>query len=116
MKKLTSIFKALSDRNRLRILSALMKYEELCACHIIELIQVTGATVSRHMGVLIASGMVDSRKKGRWVYYRLSREKTDLAALFTWIESQLSHDSSVALDMRVLGEIISLDPEVICRK
>ena len=62
MDKLTAIFKALSDRNRLRIVSALMKCDELCACQLTELIQVTGATASRHMGVLISSGLVDSRK------------------------------------------------------
>ena len=81
MEKLTALFKALSDRNRLRIIAALLKHRELCACQLTELIQVTGATASRHMGVLIASGLVDRRKDGRWVYYRIRLEQTD-ASMF----------------------------------
>lgn len=65
MDNLTALFKALADRNRLRIVGALLKYDELCACQIIELMQVTGATVSRYIGVLIASGLIGSRKDGR---------------------------------------------------
>jgi len=116
MDNLTALFKALSDRNRLRIVTALMEYEELCACQIIEFMQVTGATVSRHMGVLIASGLVDSRKEGRWVYYRLRREAVEFAGLVQWIEKQLTSDSAVARDAKTLAEILSCDPEEISRK
>ncbi len=116
MGKLTAIFKALSDRNRLRIVSALMRCNELCACRLTELIQVTGATASRHMGVLISSGLVDSRKDGRWVYYRLRREQNDLATLIDWVEAQLSNDPYVALDAKTLERITSREPEDLCRK
>jgi ArsR family transcriptional regulator len=116
MDKLTAIFKALSDRNRLRIVAALLKQEELCACQLTELIQLTGATASRHMGVLIASGLVDSRKDGRWVYYRLRREQTDLGILIDWVESQLSNDPDAISDATALRDITSCEPEDLCRK
>jgi ArsR family transcriptional regulator len=116
MEKLTALFKALSDRNRLRVVAALLKHNELCACQLTELIQVTGATASRHMGVLIASGLVDSRKDGRWVYYRIRREQTDAGVLIGWIESQLSRDPDIALDAKSLDEITSCEPEDLCRK
>jgi len=116
MDKLTALFKALSDRNRLRIVAALLKHDELCACQLTELIQVTGATASRHMGVLIASGLVDSRKDGRWVYYRIRREQADAGVLIGWIESQLSRDPDIALDAKTLDEITSCEPEDLCRK
>ena len=45
-----NLLKALSDTNRLRTVLALHRYEELCACQITELLQVTGETVSRHLG------------------------------------------------------------------
>jgi ArsR family transcriptional regulator len=61
------LFKALSDMNRLRIVVALGRYEELCACQITELLQVTGATVSRHLGVLQHAGVLKSRKEGRFL-------------------------------------------------
>ncbi|MEE4166175.1 MAG: metalloregulator ArsR/SmtB family transcription factor [Desulfocapsaceae bacterium] len=116
MVKLTVLFKALSDQNRLRIVAALMTYEELCACQIIELMQVTGATVSRHMGVLIASGLVDSRKDGRWVYYRMRRELDEFTGLIQWMEKQLTNDSDITRDEKTLAKILACDPEDICRK
>ncbi len=116
MDNLIALFKALSDRNRLRIVAALMKYEELCACQIIELMQVTGATVSRHMGVLIASDFIDNRKDGRWVYYRLRRELVEFASLVQWIEKRLANDSDIARDAKKLAEILACDPEDISRQ
>ena len=116
MDKLTTIFKALSDKNRLRIVSALMKYDELCACQLTELIQVASATASRHMGVLISSNIVESRKDGRWVYYRLSKEQSDLGSLFDWIEQQLSNEPAAKLDEKELKSITARDPEDLCRE
>lgn len=116
MDQLTALFKALSDRNRLRIVAALLRQDELCACQVTELIQVTGATASRHMGVLLASGLVASRKDGRWVYYRIRREQTDTGVLINWIESQLSRDPDIALDANTLDEITSCEPVDLCRK
>ncbi len=116
MDTLTTLFKALSDRNRLRIVAALMKYEELCACQIIELMQVTGATVSRHMGVLIASGLIDSRKEGRWVYYRMCMEEIEFTSFIRWLEKQLANDADSIRDTITLAEILACDPEEISRK
>mgnify|MGYP001580220718 FL=1 len=116
MDKLTAIFKALSDNNRLRIVSALMKYDELCACQLTELIQVTSATASRHMGVLISSELVESRKDGRWVYYRLRKEQKELETLFGWIEHQLRNNQAAKLDEKELKGITARDPEDLCRE
>lgn len=116
MDKLIALFKALSDRNRLRIVAALLKHDELCACQLTELIQVTGATASRHMGVLIASGLVDSRKDGRWVHYRIRRELADSGVLIGWIESRLSHDPGMSLDAKTLDEITSCEPGDLLQK
>lgn len=116
MHPLTTLFKALSDRNRLRIVSALLTHNELCACQLTELIQVTGATASRHMDVLISCGLVDSRKDGRWVYYRIRRDQTEFRVLLGWIESQLSHDPDTLRDVQTVNEITSCNPEDICRK
>ncbi len=116
MDKLTTIFKALSDNNRLRIVSALMKYDELCACQLTELIQVTSATASRHMGVLISSELVESRKDGRWVYYRLRKEQKELETLFGWIEHQLRNNQAAKFDEKELKNITAREPEELCRE
>lgn len=103
MKQLLEPLKALSDRNRLRIVAALMNEEELCACHIAELLGVTGATASNHMGLLIRSGLVESRKDGRWVYYRLTDAFPPL--IFQWLEPKLKTDRDIKADLRKLKKI-----------
>ncbi|MDD3276897.1 MAG: metalloregulator ArsR/SmtB family transcription factor [Kiritimatiellales bacterium] len=97
------IMKALSDRNRLRVAAALMTQNELCACNIIELLQVTGATASRHMDVLLRAGLVKSRKAGRWVHYRLNRSAA--APLFQWLETELQNDLDIKADRKTLVKI-----------
>ena len=102
------ILKALADRNRLRIIVALMSHHELCACHIVELLQVTGATASRHMGLLIRSGLVDSRKDGRWVHYKLNTQAA--APLFKWLETKMKKDPNIKADRRALSKITGCKP------
>ncbi len=103
MKKPLDQLKALADRNRLRIVAALMKSNELCACHIVELLGVTGATASRHMDLLIRSGLVASRKDGRWVHYKLS--PTFPTPIFQWLEKNLSSDPENKADLKKLKKI-----------
>lgn len=103
MKQPLEQLKALSDRNRLRVIAALMNTENLCACHISELLGVTGATASRHMDLLIRSGLVESRKDGRWVHYKLSAEFPE--PIFQWLEKNLSHDPEIKIDQKKLKKI-----------
>jgi len=106
---LLSLFKALSDRNRLRIVAALMHCHELCACQIIELIQVTGSTISRHMQLLIDANLVSSRKEGRWVYYRLAVQDSDDKELVQWLEKTLKDHEDIQRDGELLNEISNCD-------
>jgi ArsR family transcriptional regulator len=67
------IFKAFCDESRLRIIEQLQK-SELCACNLLEEVPISQSTLSHHMAILIDSGVVESRKDGKWVYYALSNE------------------------------------------
>lgn len=116
MNALVQIFKALSDSNRLRIVGALLEHQELCACQLTELLQVAGATASRHLAILTASGLIESRKDGRWVYYRPCRSKSDLKVLIDWIEEKTNRDPFTTSDTNTLKEILSYPPEYLCRK
>ena len=64
--------KALSDPNRLLAVSLLKRQRELCACEIQAAAGLNHATVSHHMNVLGEAGLVTSRRKGKWMYYRLA--------------------------------------------
>ncbi len=67
---MSRLFKALGDETRLRIV-ALLSHDELCVCHIEEALGVSQPNVSRHLGILRASGVVEDRREGNWVYYRV---------------------------------------------
>lgn len=71
MENIVDILKALSDETRLRIINLL--YEgELCVCDIMEVLDISQAKASRHLGVLRRAGLVTDRKSAQWVYYTLA--------------------------------------------
>ena len=114
MNQTLKILKALSDFNRLRIVSSLSRFDELCACQITELLQVTGATASRHLSVLQHVGILDSRKEGRWIYYRLvPAAGTD--PIFQWLEESISSSDEIKADVQALEKIVGITREDLCR-
>jgi ArsR family transcriptional regulator len=64
-------FQALGDRTRLRIL-ALLFGGEVCVCHLYESLQLPQPKVSRHLAYLRRAGLVEARRDGLWVHYRLA--------------------------------------------
>jgi len=74
MTELVQYFKVLSDENRIMIIKRL-KPGNVCACELLEDLQVTQPTLSHHMKVLVESGLVDFKKDGKWVRYSLNEEK-----------------------------------------
>jgi ArsR family transcriptional regulator len=69
--QLESLFKALADRTRLRIL-ALLGNNEVCVCHIHDSLGLPQPTVSRHLAYLRKSGLVAARRDGVWMHYQVS--------------------------------------------
>lgn len=67
------VFKAFCDENRIRILEMLQSGEK-CACVILEELNVTQPTLSHHMKILCDSGIVESRKYGKWTHYKISAQ------------------------------------------
>ncbi len=116
MGKIEKLFKALSDRCRLRIIAALREYDDMCACQIVELLQVTGATTSKHLSILLNEGLIESYKEGRWVHYRLDYSRTDCDQVMKWLEEQLYQTDIIKDDRSALKEIMVVDREDICRK
>ncbi len=69
--KYHEIFAALGDPTRLRIVVLLLE-RELCVCDILAVLRLPQSTVSRHMARLRSAGVVDDRREGKWVHYRLA--------------------------------------------
>jgi ArsR family transcriptional regulator len=71
MKYIAQLFKSLSDPTRIRIVWLLQAGGELCVCDLMEVLSLPQSTVSRHLANLRNAGLVDDRRKGIWMYYRL---------------------------------------------
>ena len=67
------MFKALGDPVRLRLLSMIASARggEVCVCDLTGSFHLTGPTISHHLKVLREAGLVDSDRRGTWVYYRM---------------------------------------------
>jgi ArsR family transcriptional regulator len=65
------MFRAFSDRTRLRILHILLK-GEMCVCDIVSITRVPQPKASRHLAYLLRAGLILKRKQGLWAYYRLA--------------------------------------------
>lgn len=72
MNDLARRFKALSEELRLQILALLIRHEELCVCEVERFLGVSQSAASRHFRYLASAGLVESRREGQWVYYRVA--------------------------------------------
>lgn len=81
VRPISRLCKALADDTRLRII-ALLAHGELCVCHIQLALQLPQSNVSRQLGILRAARLVEDRRQGSWVHYRLlSQEDPDCERL-----------------------------------
>jgi ArsR family transcriptional regulator len=69
--RMAQLFSALADSTRLRILGLLLA-GEVCVCHIHESLRIPQPKTSRHLAYLRRAGLVDTRRQGLWVHYRLA--------------------------------------------
>jgi ArsR family transcriptional regulator, arsenate/arsenite/antimonite-responsive transcriptional repressor len=69
--EIEGFFKALSDATRLRILGLLLS-GEVCVCHIHESLKIPQSKASRHLAYLRKAGLVDTRREGLWIHYRMA--------------------------------------------
>jgi ArsR family transcriptional regulator len=92
------LFKALADTTRLRILGLLLT-GEVCVCHIHESLKIPQPKASRHLAYLRSAGLVETRRDGLWVHYRMAT-LTDpvLAAIADAVRHALTHIDTVRKD------------------
>ncbi len=69
--EMETVFKALADSTRLRILGLLVT-GEVCVCHLHETLRISQPKASRHLAYLRNAGLVDTRREGLWVHYRMA--------------------------------------------
>jgi DNA-binding transcriptional ArsR family regulator len=115
MRDFMAVTKALSDENRARIIMFLGG-GELCVCQIVEMLGLAPSTVSKHLDVLYQAGLVDARKDGRWVYYRLpGRTATPVVReAIHWLARSLEKNQQMQKDTARLKVVLKMSKEKLC--
>jgi ArsR family transcriptional regulator len=98
MSEMETLFKALADDTRLRILGLLLT-GEVCVCDIHESLKIPQSKASRHLAYLRRSRLVDTRRSGLWIHYRIGRLADPvLAAIVDAVRHALAHIDTVQKD------------------
>jgi ArsR family transcriptional regulator len=115
MESVLAITRALADANRMRALLVL-DGRELCVCQLIEFLELAPSTVSKHMTILRQARLIDGRKKGRWMNYRLAGKHASPAVkeAIAWLRRSLSDDPAARRDVRRMEKILKTGREVLC--
>jgi ArsR family transcriptional regulator len=93
-----ALFKALADATRLRILGLLLT-GEVCVCDIHESLKIPQPKASRHLAYLRRAGLVETRRQGLWIHYRLGTLADPvLAAIGDAVRHALTHVDTVHRD------------------
>jgi len=100
--ELVAVAKAFADPNRIRIISAL-RNGELCVCELSDALGVTQSTLSTHLQVIREAELVQTRKQGKWVYYRIKPEAEQLIdSIFGSFARELKADETLRRDAKGL--------------
>jgi DNA-binding transcriptional ArsR family regulator len=115
MGQVLDITRALADESRLRAL-LLLGSGELCLCQIIEVLGLAPSTVSRHMAILHAAGLVQRRKEGKWHYYRQAGRGAPgvVRQALRWVGEHMADEPTAAADAGRLQRALKKDLEVLC--
>lgn len=96
--RLDRIFKALGDRNRIRILK-MLEARPMCVCEVTHILGFAQSSVSRHLSILRDAGFINADKDGLWVNYSLVPSTDDaLATILTGLRRWGNDDPQIAKD------------------
>ena len=117
MDDLMDVLKALADENRLRALRALQG-GELCVCRLIALLDLAPSTVSKHLSILRAARLVESRKEGRWLYYRPASDSrvASTRKMLSLLFAEMDRTPQGREDQRKRARICREDSAALCRR
>jgi ArsR family transcriptional regulator len=112
--ELNQLGQAIADPTRVRILAALLQ-SELCVCELVDALEISQSTLSSHLQVLRQTGMVRTRKEGRWIYYSLENRKAALMnALFSLIQKDVGRDPGLARDAQRIDRRLAMREDGRC--
>jgi len=94
-----TVAKAIADPSRVRILKLLEK-GELCVCQVTLALDLAPATISKHLAALKTAGLLQQRRDGKWIYYRLAeRELNPYAHNFLALLRRILPSARICADL-----------------
>ena len=99
------LFKALADPTRLRLIN-LIGDDEVCVCFFVEVLKINQPKISRHLAYLRRAGVVQARREGKWIHYRLVEPPDPHAAnIFREVRAGMANDPVMKSDRSRLETI-----------
>jgi ArsR family transcriptional regulator len=99
------IFKTLADPTRLRLAVLLSMYGEICVCKLAEALDEPDFKISRHLGIMRSAGMVEARREGTWMHYKLAEPENRLEeCLFDCFRDCLAEHEIIKMDIKRLSK------------
>ncbi len=113
MKVYLKVFKALSDKNRLRIMK-MLEAKPMCVCEITAVLNLAPSTVSKHLSLLHEAELIEDRKEGRWVNYSLPSKSQIpfVSEMLKLLRRSLRDDPEVLVDMEKAKKVNRVE---LCR-
>jgi DNA-binding transcriptional ArsR family regulator len=110
-----TVAKAVADPTRVRILK-LLERGELCVCQITAVLDLAPATVSKHLTVLKTAGLLQQRRSGKWVHYRLAEREFNAytAPFLALLRPSLADDPTINEDLCTLAAVNATPLQVLC--
>ena len=103
--RLASLFAALADTTRLRLLN-LMAGREVCVCYFVEILRQGQPKISRHLAYLRNAGIVAARREGKWMHYRICLPADPAAAvILRTVLASLRNDKQMQADHAKLDRV-----------
>ncbi len=112
MRRLTKLFKALSDPNRIRIIK-MLQLRDLCVCEVREILNLANSTVSKHLSILRDAELILDDKDGKWVNFSLNPSTSEkyVSRLLPLLKEWLPDDRIIQKDAE---EVMAVDRDKIC--
>ncbi len=114
MRELVKVFKALGDKNRLRILK-MLQHKKMCVCELAAALGISQPSVSRHLSLMRDAGLVTDERNGPWIDYALCEENINpyTQAIMSHLSEWINDDPYVKGDLK---KVKSMKREELCRK
>jgi DNA-binding transcriptional ArsR family regulator len=107
--------KAVGDPTRTRILK-LLEHGPLCVCQVQSVLRLAPSTVSKHLSILKAAGLVEDQREGRWIRYRVSegRDNPYAPRVLALLRGPLGSEPRIVADRERLAQVCVIPLEKLC--